>query len=371
VATDVGMVDTAAAGWAGLADGATAAIRVRQHVAAGWSDYSDPVEITRDIKPTATITNPGATDADPTPPVTWTSANQTAWQVWVERNGVKIEASDSGKRSGTATSWTPPKGAKAPGDVLTYHLWTWDDVDRATSPGDPAYSEDTQTTTYTPTATVTGVTTATAVQVGSTPSIEVDFTRGSVPDEILVYRDGNEDDPQRIDGVDAPLTDWTAAPNVAHTYGVAAVVNGDASETVVEATVTPNVRGVWLRDAETGRGFTLSVHDLEFGYGEVSTVHTPMRAAQRIRRTATLLGAEGSFRGHLVAVDGRTIEDALEDLWWMRGQPEKEWRLIAGDLNIPVVASDLYAVYDDSTEERRWIARFNFEQSGELPFEAI
>jgi hypothetical protein len=136
----------------------------------------------------------------------------------------------------------------------------------------------------------------------------------------------------------------------------------------------PVVTGLWLVDPATGRALSFAGTDLEYSYGEVSQVYTPLRAASLIRRTSSLRGAEGKFTGTLDPRDDRTLDDLIADLWWMKERPSRTLRLIAGDLNIPVTVSNLYPFMDterSTTDEIQKRATFTFEQSGELPFEAI
>src|SRR5205085_10817287 len=87
-------------------------------------------------KTTATITSPGATTGDKTPPTTWTAPGQVAWRArLLKADGTEL--ADSEHTNGTGQEWTPDKGLKRVGDGGRYEVRVWDNVDRVATPGDP------------------------------------------------------------------------------------------------------------------------------------------------------------------------------------------------------------------------------------------
>lgn len=370
VLTGVPKLDTGALGYTGLADGASAAFRFYQDLGNGWSDPSDPVLVERDAHNTLTLDDPDP--ADPTPPLSWTFADQEAYQVEIVRNGVSVFTSE--KRPGADQGWTPKIGALRPGDVVERIVRTFDSVPRVGSAHDPEYVEASVTTTYTPTDTVTPMDGLTVDQMGSTPALLAKSVRDTLPDEVLFYRDGDIGLRQEsLDGL--TWVDWTAAPNRDHLYAVAAVTENQVSEVVRKTTARAVVTGVWLVDTVTGLHISFAGYGLELTYGETSQVLTPQRAAKVIRRTTALRGAEIGFTGSLDPVDNQTLDEVTEALWELRRIATiRPLRLILDDLNIPGTVSGLWCGPDvelTRTDRPAKVGRFTFEQSDEYPFEQI
>lgn len=372
VLTTRGLVDTAAEGWSGLTAGTSADVRVRQHTASGWSGWSDPVTLTRVAKGTVTISNPIAVDEDGTPPVVWSfTGTQTAWQVIVERNGEVLTYTGDGKQPGTDTSFTPPVGARVTGDVVTRTVRVWDNQDRVESPGDPAYAQASVTSTYQRTTDVAamGSLAITPLISEDGPGRRLTFSRTPLPDEIGVERDGVI--VARLDPTDTTWDDWGHPVNRVSTYKVLAIVNGRTSQAAPTQSIEVPLGGVWLVDPATGRGFTLDGLELQLTYGDVTGTYTAVTAAELISRTTALRGAEGAMTGTVGDWPGRTRDEQVADLWWLRANP-RVLRLVTGDLNIPVTVSGLWAAFDPETSfvgsiEHR--ATFGFRQtSDELPW---
>jgi hypothetical protein len=376
IVTTDGLVNTSTAGWAGIANTASAAISVRQHVVGGWSNWSQPVTITRVNKPTVTITNPtGATTEDGTPPVTWTvsGGTQSKWMVsWaVTRAGVQVASGNSGMRAGTDLLWALPSGATVAGDVLTVSVFVYDNVTRALSPGDAAYVRADQTVTYTPSASVTAVSTVdVTVHSSGAPIAQVAWTRGALPDWVDMQRNGTIVD--RLEPDENPWVDWSTPPNVSLTYRPLAGVSPATASTGPTETIRMEVEGLWIIDPATSKGFRLAGQELSIVYGDVTGVYTAVTADELVTRVAALRGAEGSMQGLLDEWTGRTIEQQIEDVWFLRANP-REVRLIAGNLNIPVTYRTLYTVFDtelSTTDDMKHLVRFDFAQPGrELPWE--
>jgi len=106
-----------ATAYAGLADGATTSWRVRVRTTGGLSAWSEWATFSRVGKGTVTITNPGATSGDGTPPLQATFTGATTMTQWRAdlRNDAGVTLSDSGWRDDAEIEWTPPKGLRTSG----------------------------------------------------------------------------------------------------------------------------------------------------------------------------------------------------------------------------------------------------------------
>lgn len=354
-------VDTATGpAWSGLSG--LMYVRVQHFTAAGWSAWLS-AEVTYSAPTDFVVSNPGATDADPTPPSTWTPAAQSV-EIISFLDGKRIGS--TGLVPGPISTLTPTVGAKKAGQVLkrVYHFY---DGQART---EPPFVQRVTETTFTPTATVAGLSSLTAFQVANSPAVYVSYERAAgVPDEVALY---HGDDLRDIVPGTAPATDWTVPPNTDVFYGGRAVVNGKHSNDILTTFVRTRVGGVWLVDPITEQGFVLSGTDgLAIGYGGEVVVHTPIDGAVLLRRTLTRRGPEGSITGSLDPTGNLpsawSPEDMLASVEWLADRPERTLRLICGDLNVPVSVSGLQAVFDPelSTVDAIWhTVSFAFSHAG-------
>lgn len=356
----VPRVDTGTQGpaWAGLSG--TMHARVRHFTVAGWSAW-EQVTLTYDAPTVFSVTNPGTTDADPSPPAVWTPSAE-AFEIVTFLDGTRIGT--TGLVAGPATSHTPKQRARKAGQVLKRVHRFYDGVARV----QPPYATVTTETTFTPTATVGSLDSISVTQVGETPAVSVGYTRAAgVPDEVGLWY--GDDLHEVVDGPSSPFTLWTVEPNKDITLGASAVVNGDHSATLRTTTVRTAVTGVWLVDPVTERGCVLAgVDGIDIGYGGVVVVHTPIDGAVLLRRTLTRRGPEGSIAGRLGDWPGRTREQQLDDIEWLADRPERVVRLILGDLNIPVVHSSLQAIFDRElsfTNRMEHVVSFDCSHAGD------
>lgn len=364
----VSVNTTLYASWAGIPAGG-ASVRARHKVSSGWSDWQE-VEVSYVAKQTVTLSNPGVTDADPTPPMVWSPAAASA-EVLVWRGADLIH--ESGMLPGPVSTYTPPKGARTEGEEIRRELRFYDGVTRAASFGDPPYVSVSRTTAYVPTATVAGLDGLTVWQDRSLPVVEIGFTRtAGVPDEVSVERGGEE--LYRLPGTDFPVRDWTFRPNADVPVIGRAVVNGAHSEVAAELTAHIRVTGAWLVDPETERGFVLATEGggaggLSIGTEDVVVVNSPISAATMLRRTLVLRDESGSMQGMFADWPGRTVEEQMADALWLRERTRTTLRLIVGDLNIPVTASiGKPTMFDPASwrpEVPRWGVAVSFSHAGD------
>lgn len=361
ITSTVPQVDTSTGpAWAGLSG--TRYVRAQHLTAAGWSAW-ETVTVTYLAPTNFVVSNPTGSDADPTPPSVWTPDAQ-AVEIISFLDGKRI--STTGMVSGPIGALTPDEGATKAGQVLKRVHRFYDGQVR----DDVEYVERVTETTFTPTATVAGLSTLVVTQSPGLPAVDVSWTRGTTPDEVALYHGDTEYDV--VPGT-APWRDWTVQPNTDLVYGARAVVNSKRSQTLLTANLRTRVGAIWLVDPETGTGFKLlGTEGLEIAYGGEVVVHTPIDGAVLLRRTLTRRGPEGSITGLL---DARGLlgapwapSDQLNAVEEMASQPERVFRLIVGDLNVPVVCSSLQAIFDGrTTVDLVWHrVSFTFSHAGGL-----
>jgi hypothetical protein len=372
VSATAGSLDTSTTAWAGLtAGGASLYWRARTKSSLGYSAYSAWAQMRRVAKPTVTITSPGATSDDVTPPIVWTSTGQVSWQVIIRNSAGKVLA-DSGHIVGTDLTWTPPKAVTVEGSSATVEVRVWDAVDRVATPNDPVYASATQTFTAAGTASVTPALTVQAVSDGLTPAVTITATRAAAPDSWTVIRDG-----VRIaSGLSpasanlAPYADWTADPNKPHVYRAAPYTNGTGTASGgPTATVTPSCLGIWLIDPAnpTSRAVIWGDDAGSWDATELAVIHQPI-AGPPIRRVAYRPPASGGVSGELVDVGALTADAQIAVLYDFKGD-DRDLQLVLGDRNLLVRIGDLaIQPVPDSDRDRHSLVSFSWWEQGTPPW---
>ncbi len=325
------------AAWAGISGTMSAAVR-HFTTGGGWSPWKQ-VTVTYSAPTNFVVSNPGATDADASPPSVWTPAAD-AVRIVSYIDGDKVD--DTGMMPGPISNYTPPVPKRAANSVLHRDYFFSDGTERT----QPTLIKRSTDTTWVPKVTVAALTTFTAAQYGKTPAVDSAWTRtAGVPDEVGIHHNGDLID--TIDGPTGTYRDWTVRPNTDVTYGGRAVVNHEQSDTIRTQAIRIPVTGVWLVDPATERGFVLAGTDgLDIAMGGEVVVHTPIDGATLLRHTLTLRGPEGTMTGRIADWPGRTLASQKADAEWLRDRPQRPLRLILGDLNVPVVCSSLYVMFD-------------------------
>ncbi len=393
VATSVAQLDTAALGWAGLADGATAYARVLYSNVAGTSVYSEPITFTRHVLPTLTITGPPSPTPDPSPTVVWSCPGQVRWRVLTYVDGVLTD--DSGIQPGADTAYKVTKGAQKTGQQLGHRVMVWDDKARTPSPGDPGYATAIRTVTYTPgtAAPVTDLTVTNPAasdapfsdpELGGTPWVDISWTRLvggvlAVADEWMIYRDGVLLD--RFDGVDPEgnpvwsYRDWSCPPNRDVDYTVAPVINNAAQTLSAAASIRVRLTGVWVFQPDVdGDYFSLTGGDQSLTFGESSVFYETVGGSVVVKRTFALRGLEGNVGGRVdeFRLGGLTAAEAA--IFRIKQEPSAPLRIAFGDVNFPCTADGLSPVIDPESSQWDDIVKtmtIGVRQTGELPFEPL
>jgi hypothetical protein len=364
-----------------------------------WSDVSS---FTVTVKGTLTLSSPGTTVDETTPPVEWSlsSGTQEAYRVklidnFAVRNGGRSHIAfiqptviwDTGRVLSTDTLIHVPAGLIAAPDTGAYtlELYVWDDTGRVSTPGSPAYVFDSVTFTWVPGGpTAVGSLVATA----DDPGVLLTWIRSIVPDFFALRVDG--DIPAGVDangqswdrllpddylqtGTTYALSWMGAEPGVSHTYEIMAVDNDSGvfkhSTGNPTATYTTSPLGIWLVDMDTGdRVQILMKNDPsgQWSIGEEAQDYYPIGRRDPVHITTSVRGYEGSMTGLLVENDGTTAEEWKERVEGMKGRLGSDLiRLIVQGFNFPI---GLGAVEISPSAVEGYNVSFAFAQVGEYPF---
>lgn len=361
VASTGGKLDLSATAYAGLSDGSTTYWRARAKGPGGWSRWSSWVSFSRNDLDAVTLTTPGATTADTSPPFAWTfGGTQKAWQadlldmstVIAFTGGERKVLRSSGLRSGTDDDWTPePLKGNYFGTTLRARIRIFDDVTRIATPGVHTYSEDYVDFVASFSGSVDPVDTLVASQAGiNSPGIVLSGTRAAgTPDEVAVFHD--DEMVARLDGGDVftsstafSFTDWWGRIGRSTVIKVVAIVNGDFADDSPTATITPKGRGIWLVDPATDVAAVL--WDMEAGDVDGSDVASEHRTVKGefVRRRLANAARSGSHSGRVLDVDDLDADDILDAIDTFRtNDAGTVYRLIRGRENLSVIAGNVLA----------------------------
>jgi hypothetical protein len=372
--------DTSATAWTGVAAGQTRWWRVRVWDGTNLvSNWSDPAKFTRAAKPTLTLVNPPAapnnTVEDTTPPIDWTlSVAQERAEVVLWRLGAGGKVAETLKAwrdIGSETEVQVPnvKGKRLKrGQIYRVRVRSWDGVDRAVTPGDPDYLQVQRDFTYVRSGVPASPTGLTVTRVG--PGIELTWQRVEQPDKWSLAVDDVEVDEWDADdsfvsGTTYRTRYWGLKPGHTAKVEIEAVRNDagvhkhSSNNPTVNVTVPPD--GCWIVDAATGNYIALVGGDMdpEFAIGESAATFYPIGSRSPVRLTDNVRGYEGEVSGTLVS---RAARDTL------LGMKEgfDEYRLVIGDLNIPITLEDVSVSPMHLPGGDKFSASVQFFQSGEF-----
>lgn len=377
-ATEAGTVSaTIGRRYAGLADAETMYYRIRVKDGDGlWSPWSDDASVTRRLQTTVTILSPDPAVGftEPTPPILWSSPDQTSWRLFVFDSAGKT-VHDTGYRSGADDGYTIPSGVLRDGQTYSVHVYVRDSVSgRVTAPGDPIYVGATVSAQLNVDETINAPTGLTVAQVGNTPLVDLTWTRDTLPDEFVILANG-------VIVAQSVASEWTedgvtysyryegAKPNVPTIYAVRAVVNGKQSPNSATVTLTVRTPGVWLIQGDT---VVCLMGDDEGSWSmpEEATVYTPLGARTVTRVVEGQRGWEGSMTGFVMDAVHGSYAAALSGVYSIKRNATTPVRLIAGDANFRALLGDI-AVSPVPTQREGQIYRkvaFSFWQVDDFEF---
>lgn len=367
-----------------------------------WSAWSDSVELVRYAKGTINLLNPAPAPnnvvTEFTPPILWEfvqpagSGVQDHWQIQVlDDTDPKRVLYDTGKRLGADTGWTLPSGVLRDNGRYRLVLRCWDDVQREATTDDAVYAEITRSFTVAYDATINGPDTLSAGQATvaglRAPWVDLVWTRAIAPDGWVILRDGiviasgfDIDDLLVVDGdaVTYRWRDYTARPAVSHSYQVKAVVNGATSAGGPTATLTPRVEGIWVLDPAAALdtaapGVVLGSREFDTAQEDLADTYQVYGAQSVVRAVMGLTGLSGTINGALLRDRpgaGWGWLDMERRIYGYKGKPAKTYRLVLGDLNIPVVLGSIRIAPHPSTLSVQPLKQvwFSWWQNGEHPY---
>lgn len=343
--------------------------RVRVQDGAGlWSVWSEGAAVRYVERGLVTITQPtGSVIMDPTPPVSWTfTGAQSAYRIVVFRGDkVREPVWDSGRRASASQATFVPEGILRDDKTYTITVMVWDDVERASVPGAPAYRQQSKTVWFDDDLATPRPTAVTATQRGQSPLIDIEWTVADQPDAFQLSRDGVilgqfEPSEVRVAGQKYIFTDTSAPPLVPVRYDVRCVVAGKRS-VGMSTMLHHKVPGVWL----TTYAETVCLSGQEMGsptLGERSTVHEVGERVVVI--TDALRGHEGDWAGELHSnisiAPGVSAKEWRDRLMRIRSNPLGA-RLHMGPVNVPVTLANI-SVRANPHTELSYSASFSYWQ---------
>lgn len=310
-----------------------------------WSDGAAVRYVERGL---VTITQPAAsTIMDATPAVQWTfTGTQSAYRIIVSRGDkIRTPVWDSGRRASGSQATFVPEGILRDDKTYSITVMVWDDEERASTPGAPAWRQQTVAVWFDDDLAVPKPLTVTAAQVGRSPYVKVDWEVTNQPDAFQLVRDGQiigTFDPAdvRVSGQEYSFIDRTAPPLVEVQYDVRSVVAGKRSY-ARSATAVADVSGVWLT-TETEQVVMMGNDPGSPSLGEISTTHELGERVVVI--TDALRGHEGSWSGELWSdvpqAPGVTSKQHRDALMRIRAEGGGT-RLHMGPVNIPVTIAQV------------------------------
>lgn len=385
VATTGGTFALGPTAFAGLTDAATTFWRVRVRTPGGLSGWSTWATLPRQSKGTVTITNPGATSADGTPPVQATfTGTVTSWTAKLT-DTLTGTVYDSTTSKDAVIEWTPKKGVTKAGQQGTVTVAVVDDVLRVATPGDPIAAYASQTFTLTLSATVAPLDSFAIEQRGVSPVVYLMGTRSEIPDEVAIFRRREDEDAEqqiaRVPGLDVfadtvfEWADLTAAPNWRYEYRVASVVNGDVSSQGTTLSIVPTCLGIWLIAEDDGTALVIWGDENETPEAnDLAVVHQPATGdVGAVRRRISRPPRNSTVSGSVVDVpvpvgDGEewTADEQLRIIdEFDRSDAGRLYRLAIGHLNLRVIAGN-FAPWTDPLSGKERIGSVSFEWWGQV-----
>ena len=314
------------------------------------SGWSDPVSMTRTSLGALSISSPGATTGDLTPPITWSLSGQTQESYRVTLMQVATSGKLIGLWStsgvGATTSVTVPANIIQTGKTYRARVEVWDTLNRANNEHQTAE----QTFTYVRAGTVAAVETLNTITYNdgtrNTPVVQVTVTRSAQPDYWSVKLNGVEYNSRIVasttfvSGTTYRFYLWGVSPRTATTVEVEAVVLSGGvfkhSTGNPTTTVTTSFTGVWLADdtltSTLGQMVPIfGVDGADMSIGESGTTYDVIGSRSPVRLTDTIQGYRGTISGNVLSKAERDTFLALKDL-----SLNQDLRLVVGDLSIPV-----------------------------------
>ena len=372
------LSSTAFTGFSGTAQYWRAAVKDSSGAMSAWSD---PVSVTVTAKPSVTFSSPSSGSphvTEVTPQIVWSASGQTSFQCQILDATTNAVLADSGRVNSATGQWGVPAGVINAAGSYIAQVDVYD-VTRSPSPNDPIYTRATQAFTHVPGA-GTAPTAVTVTNGLDWPGqVIVQCTETTAPDYFTVYMDGKPILSQVTPG--SALVSGTTyqfivdtCPSGPHTFQVDAVTTGVATAASTAVNFTNQVNSIWLGDPARrlwARISGLATAD-SWAMKDDVVVTSPIDGTIPQQIIRGMKGVSGTCTGTVSEKVGATLTVAQVEanLMAMKGMPQNTLRLVVGDMNIPVKASNISVTPNSghTSQSARRNVSFDFFQCAELPF---
>ena len=127
-------------------------------------------------------------------------------------------------------------------------------------------------------------------------------------------------------------------------YQVKVIDGGKQSAASPIATITPEVKGVWLLSDDAGDVCLAGVDVGSFRSLDKRATYSPINGPRTIDIVHAVGGVAGSYSGVLDMRAGQDWDTALASLREMKQSPEREVQLVYGSASIPVRLRNMSAL---------------------------
>lgn len=324
------------------------------------SAWSVPVEVWAVPMPAATLTTPTATATTPTPEHSVTMTGLSGYRAWLlDDTGTVLDHRPWTPASGDTETWVFAEGPTRADQAVTTVVHAYPTTDYV---GTVRYREIRHDWSLNMTGAGDAPVRVDATPVRSAPVVRVTVQAAGTPEEIVVSRwPVGHPERQRIiarfpadenqSGAGVWVIDDATCPGSTPVrYAAQTLSSGQLSLPREAHALLPTI-GVWLWDEPTGRGFCITNAALgDLHYGEATAYFDTLDGNER-SVTHGLGGIRGDLQGNLsdYTIEGRTAREQRDTALWMRAHPERVYRLIAADINIPVYMSGVSPIASEFT----------------------
>lgn len=350
VASSWPELDLSITSYPALASGASTYWRVRVQDSAGqWSPWSLAAEFTYTPGLSVAWVNPsGGTVGDTQPVLQWTvtGGTQAAFRVTIAKaTDPTVLLLDTGRVTSTANDYTVPEGIITSQSIeYLVTLWTWDDVDRQTTPGKQTFTESVVMFNFAPSASADPISALAAASPSTgQPGAVLTWQRSAVPDDFVIWRDGVAvatvtGASAQVSGTDFTFTDWGAIPNKSHTFQIGARESG-TSDLSAAITFTPAGSGMWIIEPTQGLLVALlqsANAQVTWNMPEQAGTYYGINGGPAVRISQGHAGLEGTVTARTTDYAGVTAESMLTSLEWLQDHPETEVVVLLGNVALPI-----------------------------------
>lgn len=320
-----------------------------------------------------------------TPAITWDfTATQTHFQVQVTSPDGQVLHHDSGKIKSAVHGYTLPKRVLSDNQDYRVVVYVWDDVPREGVTGFPSYVASGRVFHVDFDDSIAPPATLEANQLGVTPFIVLEWERDTAPNSFTIVRNDGAGEfaletdiaPSECEDPTTPgvyrWIDYSVLPARPHTYRVRAEVGGALSDVGPTVSVTMFPQGIWLLDPGTDEFVVLGGKEgISFAAPDNAETYTVLGSLAVVRSVMGLSGLSGTCTNLMLRTrEGVTWDEYERRIYRFKERPATTFRLIMGDLNIPVILGNIVVSLHPETKADQVLKLVTFDwwQVGEHPF---